>query len=48
MQRHPEGVAQISMGDPEEADLVIQLLNGRYFGTRKLVAAAWDGHTKYK
>ncbi|CAO1368194.1 unnamed protein product [Diamesa serratosioi] len=46
--RHPEGVAQISMGDPEEADLLIQLMNGRFFGQRKLVAEAWDGKTKYK
>ncbi|CAO1309688.1 unnamed protein product, partial [Diamesa tonsa] len=46
--RHPEGIAQISMGDPEEADLVIQLMNGRFFGQRKLVAEVWDGKTKYK
>lgn len=36
------------MGDPEEADLLIQLMNGRFFGQRKLVAEAWDGKTKYK
>ncbi|XP_053676807.1 HIV Tat-specific factor 1 homolog [Anopheles nili] len=46
--RHPEGVAQVTMGDPEEADLVVQLLNGRFFGQRKLEATIWDGRTKYR
>ncbi|CRK96099.1 CLUMA_CG009535, isoform A [Clunio marinus] len=46
--RHPEGIAQITMGDAEEADLVIQLMNGRFFGQRKLSAEAWDGKIKYK
>uniref|UniRef100_A0A182MQ44 RRM domain-containing protein n=1 Tax=Anopheles culicifacies TaxID=139723 RepID=A0A182MQ44_9DIPT len=46
--RHPEGVAQITMGDPEEADLVVQMMNGRYFGQRQLTAAIWDGRTKYR
>ncbi|XP_050090181.1 HIV Tat-specific factor 1 [Anopheles aquasalis] len=46
--RHPEGVAQVTMGDPEEADLVVQLMNGRFFGQRKLSAAIWDGRTKYR
>ncbi|XP_050074075.1 HIV Tat-specific factor 1 [Anopheles maculipalpis] len=46
--RHPEGVAQVTMGDPEEADLVVQMMNGRYFGQRQLTAAIWDGRTKYR
>ncbi|XP_053663902.1 HIV Tat-specific factor 1 [Anopheles marshallii] len=46
--RHPEGVAQVTMGDPDEADLVVQMMNGRYFGQRKLTAAIWDGRTKYR
>uniref|UniRef100_A0A182PJZ4 RRM domain-containing protein n=1 Tax=Anopheles epiroticus TaxID=199890 RepID=A0A182PJZ4_9DIPT len=46
--RHPEGVAQVTMGDPEEADLVVQMMNGRFFGQRKLTAAIWDGRTKYR
>lgn len=46
--RHPDGVAQVTMGDPEEADLVLQLMNGRFFGQRKLTAETWDGKTKYK
>lgn len=36
------------MADPEEADLVIKLMNGRFFGERKLTAETWDGKTKYK
>ncbi|XP_070494777.1 17S U2 SnRNP complex component HTATSF1 isoform X2 [Chironomus tepperi] len=46
--RHPEGVVQVTMADPEEADLVIKLMNGRFFGERKLTAETWDGKTKYK
>lgn len=46
--RHPEGVAQVNMADPEAADAVVQLLNGRWFGKRKLFAEIWDGRTKYK
>lgn len=48
IKRHPEGVVQVTMADPEEADLVIKLMNGRYFGERKLTAETWDGKTKYK
>lgn len=46
--RHPEGVAQINMKEPEQADAVVQLINGRWFGKRKLTAEIWDGRTKYK
>ncbi|KAJ8919756.1 hypothetical protein NQ315_006285 [Exocentrus adspersus] len=46
--RHPEGVAQINMSTPEEADQVVELLNGRWFMKRQLSAEIWDGRTKYK
>ncbi|KAF5304432.1 hypothetical protein FQR65_LT07962 [Abscondita terminalis] len=46
--RHPEGIAQVNMKEPEEADAVVQLLNGRWFGKRKLSAEIWDGRTKFK
>lgn len=46
--RHPDGVAQVTMADPEEADLVVQLMNARFFGCRRLLATTWDGKTKYK
>lgn len=47
-QRHPEGIAQMSMGDPAEADLVIQMMHGRLFSGRKITAETWDGKTKFK
>uniref|UniRef100_A0A1A9W771 17S U2 SnRNP complex component HTATSF1 n=1 Tax=Glossina brevipalpis TaxID=37001 RepID=A0A1A9W771_9MUSC len=46
--RHSEGVAQVNMSTPEEADLVIQMMAGRFFGKRQLTAEHWDGKTKYK
>lgn len=46
--RHPEGVAQINMADPDEADLVVQMMDKRYFGKRQLVAEIYDGKTNYK
>lgn len=46
--RHPEGVAQINMGNPEEADQVVELLSGRWFMKRQLSAEIWDGKTKFK
>lgn len=46
--RHPEGVAQVVMKEPEEAEAVVQLINGRWFGKRQLSAHIWDGKTKYK
>lgn len=46
--RHPEGVAQVTMADPEEADIAIQLLHNRQFGERKLTAETWDGKTRYR
>ncbi|KAG8253390.1 HIV Tat-specific factor 1 [Homalodisca vitripennis] len=46
--RHPEGVAQINFKEIEAADACVQLLNGRWFGQRKITAETWDGKTKYK
>lgn len=46
--RHPEGVAQVNMADPDEADLVVQMMDKRYFGKRQLTAALYDGKTNYK
>ncbi|OWR51257.1 putative DEAD box ATP-dependent RNA helicase [Danaus plexippus plexippus] len=45
---HPEGVAQITMKEPEQADAVIQLINGRWFGKRQITAETYDGRTKYR
>ncbi|KAJ8674530.1 hypothetical protein QAD02_005792 [Eretmocerus hayati] len=46
--RHPEGVAQVTFKEPEEAQACVQLLNGRWFSQRQLTAEIWDGKTKYK
>ncbi|KAG6442544.1 HIV Tat-specific factor 1 homolog [Manduca sexta] len=46
--RHPEGVAQVTMKEPEQADEVVKLINGRWFGKRQITAEIWDGRTKYK
>ncbi|XP_063831566.1 17S U2 SnRNP complex component HTATSF1 [Ostrinia nubilalis] len=46
--RHPEGVAQVTMKEPEQADAVVQLMNGRWFGKRQITAEIWDGRTKYR
>lgn len=44
----PDGIAEVRMGDPEEADLVIQMMDRRLFGSRMITAETWDGKTKYK
>lgn len=44
----PEGVCEVRMNDPEEADLVVQMMHKRYFGSRMLTAELWDGITKFK
>lgn len=44
----PDGICEVRMSDPEEADLVVQMMDRRYFGKRMLSAAIWDGKTKYK
>ncbi|KAM5290096.1 17S U2 SnRNP complex component HTATSF1 isoform 1-T2 [Glossophaga mutica] len=46
--RHPDGVASVSFRNPEEADLCIQTLDGRWFGGRQITAQAWDGTTDYQ
>lgn len=43
-----DGVCEVRMSDPEEADLVVQMMDRRYFGKRMLSAAIWDGKTKFK
>lgn len=45
---HPEGVAQVTMKEPELADAAVQLINGRWFGKRQITAEIWDGRTKYR
>ncbi|KAK2151672.1 hypothetical protein LSH36_355g01025 [Paralvinella palmiformis] len=46
-QRHPEGVVAITFKEPEEADVCIEALNGRWFAKKRLTAMAHDGKKKY-
>jgi len=46
--KHEEGICQIHFKDATEADLAIEMLNGRLFGKRIMNVAQWDGKTKYK
>lgn len=47
-QRNEEGAAQIFFRTPEEADLCIEKLHGRWFAGQKITAETWDGNTKYR
>lgn len=46
--RHPDGVVQVTMKTPEDADKCVELLNNRWFEKRRISATIWDGKTKYK
>ncbi|XP_022536803.1 HIV Tat-specific factor 1 isoform X1 [Astyanax mexicanus] len=46
--RHPDGVASVAFKEPEEADMCQTVLDGRWFGGRKLSAQLWDGVTDYQ
>merc|ERR1712218_598104 len=46
--KHPEGVCQIFFKEPSEADMAVQMLNGRMFGKKVMTVKTWDGRTKYK
>ncbi|XP_065906906.1 17S U2 SnRNP complex component HTATSF1-like [Dysidea avara] len=45
--RHPEGVVSVSFKEFEGADACVLALNGRWFASRQLLAAHWDGFTQY-
>lgn len=47
MQRNSDGVAAVTMNEPEEADTCIQALHTRWFAGRRILAETWDGKTKY-
>lgn len=46
--RHPEGVAQINMKEPEDADQAVVKLNNIIYRGRKVTSEIWDGRTKFK
>merc|ERR1719445_545374 len=45
--KHPEGVCQIFFKDPSEADMAVQMLNGRLFNKNIMSVETWDGRSKY-
>ena len=46
--KHEEGVCQVWFKEPEEADMAIEMMNKRMFGSKVMEVATWDGKTKYK
>ncbi|XP_050392150.2 HIV Tat-specific factor 1 [Patella vulgata] len=46
--RHPEGVMSVMYKTPEEADVCIAALNGRWFAKKQILAETWDGKNKYE
>ena len=47
-QRHPDGVVSVAYKEAEEADLCVSSLHQRWFAKRRILAATWDGNTKYE
>jgi len=48
LQRHEDGVVQVTFSEAEEADMCIEYMNQRYLAMRRILAATWDGKTKYE
>lgn len=46
--KHPEGVCQVFFKEASEADMAVEMLNGRMFGLKVMDVKTWDGRTKYK
>jgi len=46
--KHPDGVCQVYFKEVSEADMAVEMLNGRMFGRKVMEVATWDGRTKYK
>ena len=42
-QHHPEGVVSVKFRTPDAAAACIRVMEGRFFGGRRLEAALWDG-----
>lgn len=47
LQRHQDGVVLVHFSEAEEADMCTEYMNQRYLAQRRLLAATWDGKTKY-
>ena len=47
-QRHPEGVVSVMFRSPEEGDVCVAALRGRWFAKKQIIAETYDGKTKYQ
>ncbi|KXZ50931.1 hypothetical protein GPECTOR_14g177 [Gonium pectorale] len=45
--QNPQGIVTVRFRTPEAAHKCVELMNGRYFGGRRLEAFMWDGFTNY-
>lgn len=45
---NPKGVAFVHFNEFEAADKCVEIMDGRFFAGRQLIAHLWDGKTKYK
>ena len=48
MQRHTDGVVSVTYKEAEQADLCVSSLHQRWFAKRRILAATWDGQSKYE
>jgi HIV Tat-specific factor 1 len=46
-QQHPEGIISVRFKEPEPAVACVRLMEGRFFGGRRLGAELYDGKTRY-
>lgn len=46
--RHPEGVISVIFKTPEEADVCVAALQGRWFAKKQISAETYDGKTRYE
>jgi len=46
--KHQDGVCQVFFKEPEQADMAIQMMNGRLFGKNIMSVETWDGKAKFK
>jgi hypothetical protein len=48
LQHHEDGVVSVTFKTPEEGDACVAAMQGRWFAKRQILAATYDGKTKYE
>jgi hypothetical protein len=48
VQHHEDGVVSVTFKTPEEGDVCVAAMQGRWFAKRQIIAATYDGKTKYE